>query len=689
MSQDACRVSACIIARDEEPFIGGCLRSLQGAVDEVVLVDTGSVDRTPEIAQAMGARVLHRPWPGDFATARNWSLDAAHGQWVLTIDADEELLEGSAQVLRATVESGRADGYLVTIHHFADDDDAHLVSHRVALFRRHPRHRFEGRIHEQVGESILANGGAVAASALTAVHRGYERWVVAAKRKHERNLALLREEAHAEPDDLRWHYYLGQEYQALGDLPEAISHFRRALELAREPNHGLVVPAVLRLILAYARLSRWSDVFETSEKYRQVYPLCTDLCFLEARAAVEVGDLRRAIRLLLDATTKGDPPPGSFQMMLPGTGSYRSWSALGTVFQQMRRRTDAVGAYLQALRANPTYRSAIKALATLLLTTDPAEKVVAFILDHIASRHTATLTALWEVMVEAGAYPEALGVLDQVGQEDAAQRALRRGITLAAMERAADAHAELVVAVEGETIRDELALDGALASVNLHCPDLARRFMGKAHPARFAAGLDVLAQAMGDGAETIGAGVVRAPGWAQAASRMPAVSPSADPAQVIGAAWQLVERSLILAQFGVLDRLVEFIVGRGVAPANVRLDLGKLLHTHRHEEAAVELLLEAARAGAIDAKSSAILAQAALVRKDLDAAEDLLRNAMELDPANHGIAAALASLLAERGRVREAVSFLNEHIAAYPWAARLKDQRARLVTRLAASEEPS
>ena len=86
-------LSAVLIARDEAEFLGGCLESLSGIVDEVVVVDTGSVDETPDIARRFGAVVVHHPWREDFAEARNVSLDRATGRWILYIDADERLVD--------------------------------------------------------------------------------------------------------------------------------------------------------------------------------------------------------------------------------------------------------------------------------------------------------------------------------------------------------------------------------------------------------------------------------------------------------------------------------------------------------------------------------------------------------------------------------------------------------------------
>src|SRR5205823_2345512 len=85
-------LSLCMIVRDEEEMLPRCLDAIRDAVDEIVIVDTGSTDRTIEIARSYGAKVLEREWTGSFSDARNASFEAASGDWVIYLDADEVLV---------------------------------------------------------------------------------------------------------------------------------------------------------------------------------------------------------------------------------------------------------------------------------------------------------------------------------------------------------------------------------------------------------------------------------------------------------------------------------------------------------------------------------------------------------------------------------------------------------------------
>ncbi len=98
------RLSLCMIVKDEAEMLPECLASVQGVVDEIVIVDTGSTDDTVAIAHAAGAKVVHEPWQNDFARARNAALAHATGDYVLQLDADERLAMLSKPMVRAVVE---------------------------------------------------------------------------------------------------------------------------------------------------------------------------------------------------------------------------------------------------------------------------------------------------------------------------------------------------------------------------------------------------------------------------------------------------------------------------------------------------------------------------------------------------------------------------------------------------------
>jgi hypothetical protein len=242
------RVSLCMIARDEEELLPGCLSSVEGAVDEIVLVDTGSRDRTVALAAAAGAKVLHRPWDDDFAAPRNLAAANATGDWLLQLDADERLAPGQGRTLRKAVRKGGFDVGLVRLHNAArlGLDPAAVIAgrgrigepiHLPRVLRAAARLEFTGAVHEGVGHAVEAGRATTRRLDLDLVHLGYVDELWRSRGKKGRNLALLRKRVALEPDDAVPAGYLAIELVGDGLLAEADEVIARAWALVpRQPR---------------------------------------------------------------------------------------------------------------------------------------------------------------------------------------------------------------------------------------------------------------------------------------------------------------------------------------------------------------------------------------------------------------------------------------------------------------------
>ena len=226
------RITLCLVVRDEAAELPGCLASARGAVDEVVVVDTGSVDGTPELARAAGAVVLARPWDDDFAAPRNMAARRATGDWLLLLDADERLAPGAAEGLRRAVERGGFEVGLVRLHNAsaatatpaevgAGPGRAGSPALLPRLVRNEGAPEWRGRIHENLGEWLRRRGGRRTAVEVDLVHYGALPSRRAALGKAERNVALLRRAAAEAPDDVTPAGYLALELIGLSRFEEA------------------------------------------------------------------------------------------------------------------------------------------------------------------------------------------------------------------------------------------------------------------------------------------------------------------------------------------------------------------------------------------------------------------------------------------------------------------------------------
>ncbi len=332
------RLTLCLIARDEEAMLPGCLASVRGAVDEIVLVDTGSSDRTVELARAAGAIVLRRPWDDDFAAPRNLAAERASGDYLLALDADERLAPGAGGALRAAVERADFDLGLLRLHNATRLDAAPAEvlggAARIAapvllarVVRRRDGVAWRGAIHESVEDWFLRIRGRARALDVDVVHYGYDPSVRAARDKRARNLALLRRRCALEPEDVTAFGYLALELLEAGDEAGAQEVVDAGWPLVgRQPPwrsaHRL---ASARAILALRR-GDGEAVLETSRRIEERAGGHPDLDFLRG-----CGEELLAVRA----------PPGSAERR---ERLARAVAALGSA----RRRLATEGPFLYA-----------------------------------------------------------------------------------------------------------------------------------------------------------------------------------------------------------------------------------------------------------------------------------------------------------------------------------------------------
>jgi len=237
------RLSLCMIVRDNERTIRQCLESIRPWVDEMVVVDTGSQDRTSQIAAELGARVSHFPWCDDFSAARNESLKHARGEWLFWMDSDDTISAENGRKLRALADSpldGAPLAYVMQVHCPGTGSgpdgtegglDATIVDH-VKMFCNLPELRFEGRIHEQVLASIRRLDGRIGWTDIHVVHSGSDHSPAGRKRKQERDLRLIKLELAEHPDHTFHLFNLGMTYADMGEHEQAVAALRRSLEVA-------------------------------------------------------------------------------------------------------------------------------------------------------------------------------------------------------------------------------------------------------------------------------------------------------------------------------------------------------------------------------------------------------------------------------------------------------------------------
>lgn len=349
-----------MIVKNEEASLPTCLGSVKDVVDEMVVLDTGSTDRTKEIAREFGAKVFHFKWCNDFAAARNESLKYVQGDWILVLDADEVLVPEIVQPMKRAIQS---QNYLV-INLVRQEVGAvqspySLVSR---LFRNHSEIRFDRPYHALVDDSVQVlmerepdwQVGYLPEVAI--LHYGYQPEAIASRGKLNQAKAAMEGFLLTHPTDAYACSKLGALYVQMGDLKRGIELLERGLK-SNEMDDGVVYELYYHLGNAYTRLAN----FAQAAKHYQLAIQQPILPKLKLGAYNNLGNLLLASRDLAKArktyetTLQIDP---SFAI-----GYYN----LGMVLKAMGLFTDAIAAYQQALSLDPKYPEAYQNLGVVLL----------------------------------------------------------------------------------------------------------------------------------------------------------------------------------------------------------------------------------------------------------------------------------------------------------------------------------
>ncbi len=349
-------VTASMIVRDEERHLDACLASIEGVVDEIVVVDTGSVDASPEIARSHGARVYHHAWEGDFSVARNVALDHSSARWILYIDADERLRPTSRADLAALLDGAEEAAFRLLFHPLP-------IRRRISkyrLWRNDPRVRFRGTIHEKIVDAIVEvadlEGRLIGDCTLTLDHVGYDGDQAA---KHRRNLPLLEAQLRIDDNNVFNWRHLARVLDALGRPEDADQAVERAVAIV------LAAPGSADDSLAWVDLIRHrdrtgDDVTALVAEGRRRWPDNWLLVWTEGQLLVRAGRYHEAIsafQRLLAVDVAGLAPAGvAYDERIFGSFAHDSlglcWFRLGHFGEAAR----AYGAAEALAPAVPEYR---------------------------------------------------------------------------------------------------------------------------------------------------------------------------------------------------------------------------------------------------------------------------------------------------------------------------------------------
>lgn len=319
--------SVCMIAKNEEKNIERCLKSIQHFDCEIIVVDTGSTDRTKEIAYQYGAKVYDFEWINDFSAARNFSISKASYDWILVLDCDEWAEESTPEEFMVLAREYPAYiGRLKRKNFTPGGNQQRIYIDMVERFFNRRYYHYEAPIHEQLTPSTSQTPYAFEIP-LTVLHTGYVGTEEELAAKRIRNMTLLQKELERHPDDPYLYFQMGQEYYCEDDYETAAEYYSKVLTFDLSPTLEY-----LRLtIQAYGNCLIHLNRIEEALQYEQLYETFAtnpDFVFLMGRIYYVSGQPIKAMSEFIKATSMDNP-------YAEGTNTFLCWYYMGLINERM------------------------------------------------------------------------------------------------------------------------------------------------------------------------------------------------------------------------------------------------------------------------------------------------------------------------------------------------------------------
>jgi tetratricopeptide (TPR) repeat protein len=467
-------LSVCLIVKNEEAHLARCLASVRALADEIVVVDTGSTDRTVDVAHSFGARLFDLVWPDDFSAARNFAIAQAGGDWILSIDADESIAARDHGRIRDLLARQDLDVIVASQRHYLTasavvgwqpgaggyDEGApypgFLDIGCARLFRNRPWLRFRNRVHEEVASTDPAQPVAWGRGEFVIHHYGKAGDRDLLRGKAEAYLKLGMAKAAEHPDDPQAHYELGVQYFELDQPAAALAAFARVLAVSGETPSGTTGRAFddthLRIAMCHRQLTQPEQALAALALAARAVPQRA------AEIALEEGNAHRAL---------GDDAAAerAYRRAIAGKPSLAAAHFnLGLTHERQNRLADALASFDRAIDLDPDHaESRMQRARARRKTGDDAGALED--LERLGT-HGAACCLRARILLQQGRLAEAYDALAGVsgdvnaevasllgtvaigrGELDAAVRQLRRSLDLG---RSYEAARNLSAALEAQ-----------------------------------------------------------------------------------------------------------------------------------------------------------------------------------------------------------------------------------------------
>jgi len=646
-------LSLAMIVKDEEDNIARCLGSVKDIVSEIIVVDTGSTDRTVEIAKSYGAKVFFHKWSGDFAEARNVSLDHATGDWVMFLDADEELVVEDIQRLSELLVDTECEGFYFNEISFIGEraGEGSIVNVAFRLWRNKPEYRFSGAIHEQIIATVQSHNPNIGFSAVRINHYGYLNKSTVDKDKIKRNLGILLKEIEKKPEDSFTRFNLGVEYLRLSDYEKALEQYKKAFANLTGLDAAYASILVRNIALCLKELGRYQESLKVLKDAKEAYPDYTDLFYLEGLIHMDKKDFLLAADNFKACLRMGEAAKAYISQT--GVGGSMAAFQLATCYKAIGNEKAAVDTYREALEKDSTNCTLLTHLGLLLVRREDPQRLKHFLESLVDLTSEDVLFTLSFIFNQGGYYEISFAYLSMIkgNGSNPSKLSLLRGECLLNLRRYGDAIEDLEAVSESSRFYPMACADKAICNLLLKNYDEARRSIdlikdidnyGLIHRV-----YKSLISLLGDDLVTLSIN-----------------KEQSDEAKRVVA--DLLRSFLELEEFETFEEAIKLLNHLDFTSGEVDLFLGKVYYDVGYAEIAVETLIKAYENGYADGESFYILGRMAFSNGFYEEAKTFYLEAINNGIEEFQLYISLARALIKLGDNEQAFEILDAGANKYP-----------------------
>ncbi|MBU5212194.1 glycosyltransferase family 2 protein [Heyndrickxia oleronia] len=375
-------ISLCMIVKNEEKVIERCLSSVVNLVDEIIIVDTGSTDRTKEIASMYTSNIYNFEWINDFSAARNFAASKASGEWILVLDADEYVDEENFKdfVQQLKDDNGKFDTYYAKIINFTGNFGENLVQNfHDRIYKNNGEISYYRKIHEQFksnkNESIKNKH-----SKLVIFHSGYLNHTVSEKDKNVRNKELLDQEIGKGITNAFDYFNYGNEYCSLGEYSKALDAYLEAYKQKKDFRLSWVSATLVQIIICLVNLKRYNDALNVIEDAENIYENSPEFPYLKGEIFFLRGQLEDAKTVFLELTNNSE----RYNQIIfrPDLKEQRPHLRLGEIFLLQQNYNSAIFHYTSVLNINNNHKESIAKVIFILNKFHSVDEIVEFLYSN-------------------------------------------------------------------------------------------------------------------------------------------------------------------------------------------------------------------------------------------------------------------------------------------------------------------